>query len=97
MIFNQYTNPIALGHIVWRYYIVYCCWIAFEVVFLYFYIVETKNLTLEETAALFDGKDAFKEIAGSGLDSTKVPDEDPQRGEAPQVEDKLESEYKSRV
>ena len=37
--------------------IVYCCWLAFELVFLYFFIVETKNLSLEETAALFDGED----------------------------------------
>ena len=35
----------------------YCVWIAFEVVFLWFFIVETKNRTLEETAALFDGED----------------------------------------
>lgn len=41
----------------------YCCWIAFEVVFLYFGIVETKNLTLEETAALFDGEDLAARIA----------------------------------
>ncbi|KAE9400683.1 general substrate transporter [Gymnopus androsaceus JB14] len=56
LIFNQYANPIALGHLVWKYYIVYCCWIAFEVVFLYLFVVETKNLTLEETAAVFDSK-----------------------------------------
>ncbi|KIK58606.1 hypothetical protein GYMLUDRAFT_45213 [Collybiopsis luxurians FD-317 M1] len=67
LIFNQYTNPIALGHLVWKYYIVYCCWIAFEVVFLYMYVLETKNLTLEETAALFDGKDAVDEISGNVL------------------------------
>ncbi|KAE9404243.1 hexose transporter [Gymnopus androsaceus JB14] len=72
LIFNQYTNPIALGHLVWKYYIVYCCWIAFEVVFLYLYVVETKNLTLEETAALFDGKEAIDEIAGNGLVAANV-------------------------
>ncbi len=37
--------------------IVYCCWLAFELAFLYLFIVETKNLSLEETAALFDGDD----------------------------------------
>ena len=40
--------------------IVYCCWLAFETVFLYFFVVETKNRTLEETAALFDGADLDK-------------------------------------
>ena len=37
--------------------IVYCCWLAFELAFVYIFIVETKNLSLEETAALFDGDD----------------------------------------
>lgn len=41
----------------------YCCWIAFELGFCYFLVVETKGLTLEETAALFDGADATEHIA----------------------------------
>ncbi|OBZ67367.1 Lactose permease [Grifola frondosa] len=57
LIFNQYVNPIALKKIAWKYYIVYCCWLVFEFVFLYFFIVETKNHTLEETSALFDGEE----------------------------------------
>lgn len=55
LIFNQYVNPIALDAIGWKYYVVYCCWLICEAVFLWFFIIETKNLTLEETAALFDG------------------------------------------
>ncbi|GBE89812.1 Lactose permease [Sparassis crispa] len=62
LIFNQYVNPIALEKLAWKYYLVYCCWIAFEVVFLYFTVVETKNRTLEETAALFDGEDVVLEV-----------------------------------
>jgi len=62
LIFNQYVNPIALKNIGWKYYIVYCCWLVFELVFLYFMIVETKNLSLEETAALFDGEDASNHL-----------------------------------
>ncbi|KAH9940241.1 hexose transporter [Amylocystis lapponica] len=62
LIFNQYVNPIALDALGWKYYLVYCCWISFEVVFLYFGIVETKGLTLEETAALFDGEDIVAHI-----------------------------------
>jgi len=69
LIFNQYVNPIALEHITWKYYVVYCCWLAVECVFLYFYVVETKNLTLEETAALFDGEEATNEILGNGLNA----------------------------
>ncbi|KIK54176.1 hypothetical protein GYMLUDRAFT_48970 [Collybiopsis luxurians FD-317 M1] len=67
LIFNQYVNPIALGHITWKYYIVYCCWIAFECVFVYLYVVETKGLTLEETAAIFDGEGATNEMIGGVL------------------------------
>ncbi|KAI0767883.1 hypothetical protein BC629DRAFT_1596147 [Irpex lacteus] len=62
LIFNQYVNPIALGNIGWKYYIVYCCWIAFELVFCYFFIVETRGLSLEETAALFDGEEATRAV-----------------------------------
>ncbi|KAF7325635.1 Hexose transporter [Mycena kentingensis (nom. inval.)] len=62
LIFNQYVNPIALKHIDWKYYIVYCVWLVFEGVFLYIYVIETKNRTLEETAALFDGEDATEQI-----------------------------------
>lgn len=63
LIFNQYVNPIALDALSWKYYIVYVCWLAFEFVFLWFFLIETKNRTLEETAALFDGDDALDQIA----------------------------------
>ena len=38
------------------------CWLAFEVVFCWLFVVETKNRTLEETAALFDGEGAVDQI-----------------------------------
>jgi len=65
--FNQYVNPIALEAIKWKYYLVYVCWLAFEFVFLYFFVIETKNKTLEESAALFDGEDATHHIQGAAL------------------------------
>lgn len=37
-------------------------WIAIELVFVYFYFVETKGPTLEELARLFDGDDAVAHI-----------------------------------
>ena len=44
--------------------IVYACWLLFELVFLYLYVIETKGRTLEETAALFDGVDATTLVTG---------------------------------
>jgi sugar porter (SP) family MFS transporter len=72
LIFNQYVNPIALGRIGWKYYIVYCVWIAFEFAFCYFFIIETKGLTLEETAALFDGENATQAIVGKAAEEAGV-------------------------
>jgi len=73
LIFNQYVNPIALDAINWKYYLVYVCWLAFEVVFLYFFVIETKNRTLEETAALFDGEDATNQIVGQAVGQLHEP------------------------
>ncbi|KAF7980377.1 hypothetical protein HWV62_38843 [Athelia sp. TMB] len=63
LIFNQYVNPIALDALGWKYYLVYVAWLAFECVFVFLFIIETKNKTLEETAALFDGDDSLASIA----------------------------------
>jgi len=65
LIFNQYVNPVALKRLEWKYYIVYCCWLVFELVFCFFFIVETQNRTLEETAALFDGENAAEDLVGT--------------------------------
>lgn len=63
LIFNQYVNPVAFGAIGWKYYLVYLCWLVVELIFLFFFIVETKHRTLEETAALFDGEATAEQLA----------------------------------
>ncbi|KAF8131328.1 hexose transporter [Mycena galopus ATCC 62051] len=70
LIFNQYVNPIALAALNWKYYVVYCVWLVCECIFLYFYLVEPKNHTLEETAAIFDGEGARERIVGSAVTHT---------------------------
>ncbi|RDX40533.1 general substrate transporter [Lentinus brumalis] len=65
LVFNQYVNPIALKRMQWRYYIVYCCWLVFELVYCWIFVVETKGLSLEETAALFDGTE--DQVVAQGL------------------------------
>src|SRR5438132_12114048 len=48
--FTTYVNPIGLGSVGWRYLISYCAWLAYEVVFVYFFFPETFGRTLEELA-----------------------------------------------
>ena len=54
----------------------YVCWLAFEFVFLWFFLVETKGRTLEETAALFDGEDALEKITQQALETPSDVRED---------------------
>ncbi|TFK33819.1 general substrate transporter [Crucibulum laeve] len=68
LIFNQYVNPIALQNIGWKYYTVYIAWLTFELIFICLYLVETKNRTLEETAALFDGDEKVAFISNQATD-----------------------------
>ncbi|KAF9729451.1 Lactose permease 16 [Paraphaeosphaeria minitans] len=59
LFFNTYINPVALDAIRWKYYIVYCVWLAVELVVVYFFYIETKNTPLEEIARHFDGDAAL--------------------------------------
>ncbi|KAF1999196.1 MFS transporter [Amniculicola lignicola CBS 123094] len=68
LFFNTYVNPIALDHIGWKYYIVYCVWLAFELVFVFFFYIETRNTPLEEIAKHFDGDAA---LVGGGAATEK--------------------------
>jgi MFS family permease len=72
LVFNQYVNPIALLKLNWKYYIVYVVWIAVEAAFLYIFVVETKNRTLEETAVLFDGEDSTQQLAETALQHAHI-------------------------
>ena len=59
-------------------YIVYCGWLAFELVFIMRYLIETKGRTLEETAALFDGESMPEDLQAEGeaaatMSRTRMP------------------------
>jgi hypothetical protein len=58
LFFNNYVNPIALGAIRWKYYIVYDVWLLVELLTVYFFYPETNGPTLEEMAKIFDGDSA---------------------------------------
>ncbi|KAH6861968.1 major myo-inositol transporter iolT [Alternaria alternata] len=59
--FSVYVNPIALDAIEWKYFAIYCGWITFEFLFVYFMYPETYNRTLEELAFLFEDKELADE------------------------------------
>lgn len=48
--FTTFVNPIGLNNISWKWLITYCCWLAFEICFVWFFFPETANRTLEELA-----------------------------------------------
>jgi hypothetical protein len=60
LIYDSYTNPIAWDNLPHHYDLCafYTVWIFLELLFVYFFYVETRGPTLEELAKIFDGEDA---------------------------------------
>lgn len=56
---TSYINPVGLDSLGWRYYIPQCIWNVIVFLVIYFTWVETRGLTLEEIATLFDDKEEF--------------------------------------
>jgi len=67
---SNYINPYGFEGLkpTYKFYCVYNVWIVFELIFVYFFYVETKGPTLEEIAKIFDGPNA--EVAD--VDPVKV-------------------------
>lgn len=59
VIFNGFVNPIAMDAIGWKFYIVYCCSIAFCFVVYYVFFPETKDYSLEEVGLVFGDQISF--------------------------------------
>jgi MFS family permease len=80
LFFNSYVNPVALAAIGWKYYIVYCVWLVFELFIVWKFYVETKGRTLEELAEVFDGDQAALVIAEAkrlqAIGAEKIDNED---------------------
>lgn len=53
LIYNGYVNPIAMKAIEWKYYIVFDCIIAVELVIVVLFFPETSGYTLEEVNKVF--------------------------------------------
>ncbi|KAK7420352.1 hypothetical protein QQX98_002775 [Neonectria punicea] len=56
LVVGNQINPIAMLAIGWKYYIVFCCILAFLLVVIWFLFPETKGHTLEEIREVFEGK-----------------------------------------
>lgn len=62
--FNQYVNPTALAALHWKYYLVYLAVLMVVIVIVSLFAPETKGLSLEEVAAIFD-KNIATELASA--------------------------------
>ncbi|KAH7884734.1 hypothetical protein F5I97DRAFT_1812799 [Phlebopus sp. FC_14] len=101
MAFNQFVNPWALNSIGWKYYLVYGGWLVVELIFVYILIVETKDRTLEETAALFDGEHLPQDIKQRGGEAAAMamaqipssPSLHPHVARSPPLQKDLQDDY----
>ncbi|KAI0329657.1 hexose transporter [Cubamyces sp. BRFM 1775] len=89
--FNQFVNPIGIQNAGWKYYISYCIFLLFEVIFVWFLFPETSNRSLEELAFLFEGEklreEQQKRIKEEVEDSrAPIPDSSSDKGSAVHVE-----------
>jgi len=66
---TQFVDPIGIEAAGWKYYIIYCMWIAFEVAFVYFMFPETSGRTLEELAFLYEGDHGQELLRDSELEA----------------------------
>ncbi|RYP08329.1 hypothetical protein DL764_001975 [Monosporascus ibericus] len=71
--FTTFVNPIGLLNVGWKYLISYCCFLAYEIAFVWFMFPETHGRTLEELAFLFEDKaladqavNAVEKVIGRG-------------------------------
>lgn len=63
-LFNNYVNNIAMDAIKWKYYIVWCVWLAIQFSIVYFFFPETHGLGLEEVSTVFGDEATVGYVAG---------------------------------
>lgn len=57
---NTFGVSVGIKEIGWKLYVIYICWIAIEIVLIFFLFVETKGKTLEELGVVFEAKNPRK-------------------------------------
>jgi Sugar (and other) transporter len=68
--FNIFINPIALGSIGWKYYLVFVVVLITMVITVWFWYPETRGHSLEQMAVLFDGDEAEVAVPGETRERT---------------------------
>lgn len=58
--FNQYINPVAFAAIHWKYFAVYLGCLVIFLAAIYFLLPETKGLSLEEVARIFEKEKIYQ-------------------------------------
>jgi hypothetical protein len=69
--FNQFANPVALNAIGWKYYAVYVAVIGTYFFLFYFFVRETKGLTTEEAAVVYESDEARAEALERAKDELR--------------------------
>jgi sugar porter (SP) family MFS transporter len=91
--FSNNVNSIAIAKIGWRYLAIYCGWIAFEFLIVFFLYPETSNRTLEELAFMFEDEE-YNNKASAAVEK-KIQfgeDADPSYGETTDIGNKSEGQ-----
>ncbi|KAL2822398.1 general substrate transporter [Aspergillus granulosus] len=70
----NYLNPVGLENIGWRYYVITIVFTFFILGLIYFFFVETRGLSLEEIATVFDGREGYEAALSSVQASGKKKD-----------------------
>lgn len=95
--FNQFVNPVALNAIAWKYFIVYVAVISIYLVLFWFFCKETKGLTVEEAAVVYEPEsyrqealEKERQLQESGAFQSNVPQKEVHE------EEKLEDDESAR-
>lgn len=71
-LYNSLVNATAIEAIGWKYYCMFLAFLVIQTIIAYFLIIETKGLTLEDIAVLFDGASAHVAAATVSKEDEKM-------------------------
>ena len=76
MFFSRYANPVAIAAIGWKYWLFFLGMLVIFLVMVYLTYPETRGLTLEELAGLFEddgvGESGKEKVEGVEIDAEVV-------------------------